>query len=158
MTMNASETTVRRNGGFRFPELWLTPIIGLFGLAFFVLKHDSGTIMLDLHGRAEPFILFGTLPLFATALVQRGIRALTWPFWKQVIMVGLIGCLVVGLCYFFAAPYFPTAEPTDGEGRGNIVALLQYEADILGLIGAFAAMLSTVLTRWLIRSQASAMM
>ena len=155
MATNASRIMGTFSAGWRSPELWLTPIIGLFGLAVFVFRHNSGIIVFDLRDRVEPFILFGVLPLFVTALAQGCMRALKWRLWAQVMAAGSIGCLTVGLCYFFAAPYFPATTPLDAEGRGNIVAVLQYKADVLGLIGALAAMLSTVLTRWLVRDRTS---
>lgn len=140
--------------GWRSAELLLTPILGLAALAIFILKHDDGKIADDLPGRVALFIAFGALPLVVTALIQGAIRLLKWSLRAQVIAAGLIGCLVVGLAYFFIAPYVPIAEPYDAEGRGDIIDLLRYEAESFGLIGAVAAILSSLLAHGLIRRRA----
>ncbi len=128
----------------RAPELWLTPLIGLAVLTYFVHHHG-----LKLYGSWIVCVLAGVVPLLATGVVQGMFKLLPWPGWAQVLLSCVVGCVVGYLILAFV--YYHALFPPgllDGdidEGRANDIALYNWQTDTFGTIGGGAAGLSALL-------------
>ena len=142
-----------RIGWLRSAELWLTPLIGLPLLTIYMIPHDF-----KLAGQVAFAVFVGAIPLLATGVVQRLLRGLRWYGWAQVLAAGVVGCLAVSVCYYYALYPAEFAIPvtTDAEGRGNDIALYNLQTQNFGIIGAVAGVASAVMAmvwrmvgRWL---------
>lgn len=149
--MDAQQVAHTRRGGVGSPELWLTPLIGVPLLTYYIRYHGF-----LLAGSIVPTILIGITPLAATAVVQRILRAMKWNGWVRVLIAVVVGYALLYGCYYYArypSDLFrdPERMRIDPEGTGDDMTIFKYQCDNFGIIGALAAMASTLLTMVLTR-------
>jgi len=148
-------TKIDRSRLGNFPELWLTPLLGVFGLCLFTL-HDHRSLWRSLQGGLVPAILLAVPLLMLTAVVMRLLKKTPLPLWTRLLVAAVLSCVAVGAFYFVAAAhyyqlFYPT-EPSD-ESSADIIAIWQDEAEEAGLIAAMATVLSGLITSGLSSSR-----
>lgn len=162
MNNGISSSSSNRSAGA--PELWLTPVIGLFLLGPLIyhwrlpFAESAGSAFandwrMQLRENIGLDIIIGIVPLFAAACLQRLLRGWKWRGWVQGLAGGLIGSLIVGVFYYYALyPLSHWLKPHD-EGEGNVMAI--YMSDIFGLamLGGVAVFASFMVTSLLIQRQ-----
>lgn len=126
------------------PELWLTPLIGLLVLTYYVHHHG-----LKLHGSWIVAVLAGVLPLLAMGVVQSLCRGLPWPAWAKIVAGCVVGCvaggLLVGYVYYYVLMPPHLLDGVIDEGRGDTIDLYNYQSSNFAIIGGGAALLSRLL-------------
>ncbi len=128
----------------RSPELWLTPLIGLPVLSYYIHHHG-----LALYGSWIVCVLVGVVPLLAAGLVQSLARLLPWPVWARFLVAcfagGVAGYLMLCHTYYYALFPHGLLDGVIDESRGNVIALYNWQSGTFGIIGAGAAVLARLL-------------
>lgn len=102
---------------FRWPELWLTPLIGLVFLVAAVYYRG-----LNLYGSGTICVLAGVVPLAAVALLQRLMASWRGYGFAQAYITGIAGGLAFG--YFYYGLIYPGHFPGPVHGATNLGDLL----------------------------------
>ena len=130
-------------------ELWLTPAIGVAGLAAYGL-HDHISLWRSLGVGYAVVLAAVAVLLIAAGAVAAGLRRTKWPAWAQLGVAAAVACVAVWAAWTVAAAhYYDITAPGTivDEGRADTIAIWQYQADVAAGIAALAVVLAGVAAR-----------